>query len=295
MHVFMTGATGYLGGVVAEHLLGAGHTVSALARSEGSRERAGRLGLTAVAGGLEDLDVLRAAVAGADAVVHTAVDYLNPRMPEIERNALGAMLDGTDGGRPFVYTSTGLVYPDTGGVPVDEDHPVDPAASPQPYKIHGERAVLAHEKAAGIVVRAALVYGRGGSGLLEGMIGGARARGAATYIGEGANRWSSVHVDDLARLYVAAVERGTGGTVVNASSGEPASMREIAEAVARITATRAVSITFEQAAEALGPYAAVLVRSSPLDASRAERLFGWRATAKGLLDELTTGSYAAAA
>ncbi|MGI5161786.1 hypothetical protein [Microbispora sp. CA-102843] len=111
------------------------------------------------------------------------------------------------------------------------------------------------------------------------------------YVGEGANEWSSVHVDDLAALYVAALEHRTAGAVVNAASDEWTPMRRIAEAVAELTGAHAVSLTLEQAVAAMGPAAGALTRSSPMDASRARRLFGWNPAGPGLLEELATGSY----
>lgn len=293
MKIFLTGASGYLGAVLAEHFIEAGHAVSALARSDDARQKVTRLGAEAVSGSLADLDVLRRAAAAADAVVHVAVDFTDPAMRQVEEPALAAMLAGLEPGKPFVYTSTGLVYPDTHGVPVDEDAAVELEASAQPYKILGEQQVLAAEGPSVTVVRAALVYGRGGTALLQGMIAGARERGAAVYIGEGRNVWSSVHVDDLARLYLAALTESRDRLVVNAAAETTTSMRQIAEAVAELTGTAAVSITLEQARQAMGPYADVLVRSSPLNAARAARVLGWKPVEADLTEEIRAGSYAA--
>ncbi|GLY86490.1 NAD-dependent epimerase/dehydratase family protein [Actinoallomurus iriomotensis] len=291
MKIFLTGASGYLGGVLTEHLIGSGHRVSALARSRAARDRVTALGAEAVPGGLADTETLRLAATEADAVVHAAVDFTDPAMRELEQPALAAMLAGLRPGEPFVYTSTGLVYPDSRGLPVDEDTPVTPENSPQPYKVLGERQVLAAEGPAVTVIRAALIYGRGGSGLLQGMIANARKGGVATYIGDGGNEWSSVHVDDLARLYVAALTRAEPRLVVNAASRSRTGMRRIAEAVAHLTGTRARSIALEEAQRTFGPFAEVLTRSSPLDPSRAERLFDWKPAEPALLDDLRTGTY----
>ncbi|WAL68578.1 NAD-dependent epimerase/dehydratase family protein [Amycolatopsis cynarae] len=292
MRIFMTGASGYVGGVIARHLVAAGHSVTALARSEASSAKVAALGALPVPGSLTDLRVLRDSATAADAVVHVAVDFADPRMGDLEEPALDALLSGLGGGKALVYTSTGLVYPDTGGVPVDEDFPVDPRHSPQPYKVHGERQVLAADGTAVTVIRPGLVYGRGGTALLQGMIAGARQQGVVPYVEEGANEWSSVHVDDLAELYAAVLAKSSHGVIVNAASAARTSMRRIAEAVAAVTGTRAVSLTRAQAEQAMGPYAAVLTRSSPLDPSRALRLFGWQAGGPSLLEELRSGSYA---
>jgi nucleoside-diphosphate-sugar epimerase len=291
MRIFLTGASGYLGGVLTEHLIAAGHQVRALARSREARERVTALGAQVVPGSLADTEILQEAAAGAEAVVHAAVDFTSPAMREVEEPALAAMLAGLKQGSPFIYTSTGLVYPDRGGLTTGEDTPVDLEHSPQPYKVLGEQQVLAADGPAVTVVRAALIYGRGGSGLLRNMIAAARERGAATYIGDGDNAWSSVHVDDLARLYLAALERAESGLVVNAASRTRTSMRQIAEAVADLTGARTLSLSLEQAQQMMGPFAEVLTRSSPLDASRAEQTFGWRPLEPGLLHELRTGSY----
>lgn len=287
----MTGAGGYLGAVLTEHFVAAGHEVRALTRSEAARERVAGLGARAVPGSLADTGLLRDAAAQADAVVHAAVDYAHPSMREVEEPALAAMLDGAAPGGAFVYTSTGLVYPDSGGAELAEDTPVRAADSPQPYKVLGEEQVLAAPGPAATVVRAGLVYGRGGSALPLAMIAGARQRGAAVYVGTGANLWSVVHVDDLARLYLAAVERAERGLVVNAAARPHLPMREIAEAVADLTGARALSLPPEQAHTALGPFAAVLSRSAPMNPSRAETALGWKPVEPSLPDELRSGSY----
>jgi nucleoside-diphosphate-sugar epimerase len=291
MRIFITGASGYLGAVHTEHLIGAGHQVSALVRSEAAREKVTRLGAEPILGSLADLDTVRAAVTEADGVVHAAVDFAHPAMHEIEEPALAAMLDAMKPGRPFVYTSTGLVYPDAHGATVDEDTPVTPEQSPQPFKVLGERQVLAAQGPAVTIIRAALIYGRAGSGLLQGMIAGANERGVVTYIGDGANAWSSVHIDDLARLYTAALVAAEPRLVLNAATAAPTTMREIAEAVADLTGAQPMQITLEQARAALGPFADVLTRSALLDAARAERILGWKPVEPGLIDELRKGSY----
>src|SRR4051794_11851324 len=141
MDVFLTGASGYVGGVVAEHLRAAGHDVYALARSDRAANRVTELGAVAVRGDLYAENVLRKAAEHADAVIHTAVDYTDPAMAAAETAGLRAMLAGaTD--KPFIYTSTGLVYPNATDTTMTEDHPIDELVAVQPHKVTGERTTL---------------------------------------------------------------------------------------------------------------------------------------------------------
>jgi nucleoside-diphosphate-sugar epimerase len=293
MKVFITGASGYVGSVITEHLLAAGHDVAALARSEQAAARVERVGAEVVRGSLADLDVLRDAAAGADAVAHVAVDFTEPEMRGVEEPALGALLGALDGGRAFVYASTAMVYPDTAAGAATEDGELDPD-SPQLFKALGERQVLTAPGVTATVLRASLVYGRGGSALLQGMIGASKAFGAAPYVGDGTNLWSTIHVDDLARLYVTALENQLGG-VYNASSRTQLTTRELGEAIARLTTADTQPLTEEQATEAFGPFFVILGREITLDPTRAEEALSWEPKEVGLLEDIETGSYRALA
>src|SRR5690606_1144052 len=102
----------------------------------------------------------------------------------------------------------------------------------------------------------------------------ARQQGVVTYVGDGANTWSTVHVDDLAALYAAVVTREEGGGIVNAATRTGTAIRDMAEAVATLTGARAVSLPLDEAMKSFGPMALALTSSTPLDPSRAERLYG---------------------
>ncbi|GAA0499636.1 NAD-dependent epimerase [Paractinoplanes deccanensis] len=280
MEIFLTGGSGYVGGVVLEHLRAAGHRVRALARSERAAEQVAGRGAEPVRGALGDLGVLRAEAERADAVVHTAVDYADPAMAEVEGPALEAMLVG----KPFVYTSTGLVY---GPGQRGEDAPVDPGTAAQPHKVLGERAVLA---AGGTVLRAPLVHGRGGSGLLLGLLAFGRAQKVVPYLGDGEQTWSAVHVDDLADLFVLALEKPQPGRIFNAASGDTFRIGQLARVIAERAGGDAVSLSPEQAPPQLG----VLARDGGMDGSLARETFGWAPSRPALLDDVRGPAYDAA-
>ncbi|WP_162940050.1 NAD-dependent epimerase/dehydratase family protein [Gryllotalpicola protaetiae] len=293
MKVFITGGTGYVGSVLVEHLVTAGHEVSALARSEASGARLAAAGAAAVRGELADAALLRAAAETADAVIHAAVDYtMSDTANAAELAAVTALTEGAgaaDAGKPVVYTSTGLVY----GFAPERDTTEDaklPEASAQPVKAQAERIVLGSAGTTPIVVRAGLVYGRGGSGLLTGLIGSAAQTGAATYIEDGENTWSPIHVDDLAALYLAALANPVSG-VYNAVGEHPFSFRELAEAIAELTGAKPLSIPFETAEQQLGAFAHVLRSTSTLRADKARAAFGWAPSGAPLIDEVRAGGY----
>ena len=287
MRVFITGAGGYVGGVIASRLLTAGHAVSGLARSDESEDRIRRLGAVPRRGGLGDVRVLRSAAEEADVMVHAAVDYVDPAYAAYEEAALDALLDGGRG-KPLIYTSSTIVLSDTGPEPAAEDR--DAAAETlQPFKRRGEQRVLA---AGGTVVRLGLVYGRNGSTLPTALLSSARADGVSRYVGSGETRWSTVHVDDAADLFARIVETPRSmGTLVHAVEAEAATFREIADAIGRNAGVPSAAMTREQAAGAFGPLAGQLTRNLWVVPTRAAELYGWRPAAKGILRDLEYGSY----
>ncbi|GAA4177124.1 NAD-dependent epimerase/dehydratase family protein [Gryllotalpicola koreensis] len=297
MKVFITGGTGYVGSVLVEKLVEAGHEVTALARSEASSARLAAAGSTPVPGELADAAVLRAAAAAADAVIHAAVDYtMSDEANATELAAVTALVEGagaTDAGKPVIYTSTGLVYGFGSGRDTTEDAEL-PEVSAQPVKAQAERIVREASGITPIVMRAGLVYGRGGSGLITGLISSAAQTGAAAYIEDGANTWSPVHVDDLSALYLAALAHPAAG-VYNAVGEQPFSFRELAEAIAALTGAQPLSIPFETAEQQFGPFAQVLRTTSTLRADKARAAFGWAPTGISLLDDVRAGSYRAPA
>jgi nucleoside-diphosphate-sugar epimerase len=295
MNVFITGGTGYLGSVLVEHLIAAGHEVTALARSEESARALTVAGATPLRGSLADTDILKQASRLADAVVHAAVDY-SPSEEAVatELAAVAALTEGAgESGKntTVVYTSTGLVY----GFEPDQDSTEDaalPAVSAQPVKVAAERLVLDAPGITGMVFRAGLIFGRGGTGLVTGLIGSAATNGVATYIGDGENSWLPVHVDDLAALYITAIGRPTPG-IFNAVGNVRFTFRELAEAIGELTGTPTASVPAATAEAAFGPAARMLTTTSRLDSAKARATFGWEPSDRSLTDDVRAGSYAA--
>ncbi|MGC4834854.1 NAD-dependent epimerase/dehydratase family protein [Micromonospora vinacea] len=294
MQILITGGTGYLGSVLVEHSVAAGHEVVALTRSPQAAATATQAGARPLLGSLTDTALLETAAAQADAVVHAAaVDYaggedaVRAEAAAVEALIRGAGKAGT--GKPFIYTSTNLVYGLDPAQSQDEDAEL-PEPGLVPAKLVGERLVREAAGLNAMIIRVSLVYGRGGTMLLTSLIGAATGSGAAIYIGAGDNAWTPVHVDDLARLYLTALERPTAGTY-NAAGPRQFTFRELAEAIADLTGTTATSITAEQAESAMGPMAALLQSSARITSQKAHDTFGWSTSGPALLDDVRSGSY----
>ena len=214
MRIFLTGATGFIGSRIVPELLGAGHQVLGLTRSD---EGAGALeaaGVEPHRGTLEEPDTLRRGAEQADAVIHCAFDHdFSNFMANCEKDvrvikAMGEALKGTD--RPIVITSgTGMGAPDHGALAVEDvfnlEHPNPRSAS----EITGKELLDAGVKV--IVMRLPQVHDPKKQGLVTPYIENVRQKGLAAYVGEGANRWPAAHVSDVAKLYKLAVEQGKAG------------------------------------------------------------------------------------
>ena len=289
MHVFITGGTGFVGGIVVRRLVSEGHSVTGLARSKAAELRLHELGAAPLSGDLSDAELLREATAEADAAVHAAIDYGDPAFGLLDAVAVGAMLSGLERPARLLYLSSTLVYGDTAADAATEDR--EPAPLVQPFKLEGERAVV---EAGGVALRPGLVYGSSGSALLDGMRDSARESGTVDVVGDGSNVWSTVHGQDLARLTQLVLERTPSGVVLNATAGDPVAIRDVAAAVAAGEGATIVSIAVADAAAAMGAFAEQLTRNLVADSSRARRELGWEPTMPGPVTEPRNGSSQAA-
>ncbi|WP_159881789.1 NAD-dependent epimerase/dehydratase family protein [Paenibacillus puerhi] len=293
MKIFITGITGYIGSVAAQHFLSQGHEVIGLVRTEEQAEELRKLGYTPLIGDLGNHLVLREGAEAADGVFHAAISH-TPDCEQLDVWAVRTMLDALSGtGKAFLYTSGTLIYNDTGELAVHEESPLDPLPFLQ-WKADQEQVVLAaaERNIRTVVVRPSLVYGRGG-GLVSGMLRIARHLKAAYYIGEGNQAWSTIHVEDLAELLGKALRLSEPGTLLNASSREAVTMKQLAAAVGGIIGypDSTTSWTLEEAGQWMGPAAWAGSISQRISGLKAERLLAWSAQAPSLLDELSRGSY----
>jgi nucleoside-diphosphate-sugar epimerase len=303
MKVFVTGASGWIGSAIVPELRGAGHDVVGLARSDASAQKLEAAGAAVYRGNLDDPDGLAKAAADSDGVIHMAFQHevafggdfaaagaADRRAVE----AMGAALANSD--RPFVLASgtAGLAQgrpatEDDGLVPSDEMR-ADPAARRQ-------ATALLTLSLRGIGVRSSVlrlpptVHGDGDGGFIAILVGIARQRGVAGYLGDGENRWPAVHRSDAARLARLAVESAPAGSVLHAVAEQGVSLRSIAEAMGKGLGVPASSIAPAGAAEHFGFLAGFVGRDTPASSAITRELLGWQPAGPTLLEDLEQGHY----
>jgi nucleoside-diphosphate-sugar epimerase len=291
MRIFVTGASGWIGSAVVPELVGAGHQVLGLARSDAAAKVVAGLGADVLRGDLNDTDGLRAGALDSDGVIHLAfvVPSVSEAATRTDATAIETFAAGLAGsGKPLVVSGATLVTP---GRPATERDELI-AAGPIAARITTMQAALA---AADRGVRSCLVmlprsvHGQGERhGFVPQLIALARAKGVSGYIGDGASRWPAVHVKDAARLYRLAVEQAPAGAVLNAVGDEGVPVREIAEAIGRNLNLPARSLPAEEFGGMLVP---LLSRDMPASSTITQELLGWQPTHPGLIEDIEQGHY----
>ena len=289
MRVFITGATGFIGSVVIQELIQAGHQVLGLARSDAGAKSLTAAGVQVHRGDLEDLESLRSGAAMSDGVIHLGFNHDFSKFVEIcetDRRAieaLGSALEGSD--RPLIITSGTGMGTAVPGQPATEDH-FDPN-HPNPRKASELAGVSVANRGVNVlVVRLPQVHDPFKQGLIPYVTAIAREKGVSAYVGDGLNRWPAAHVLDTARLYRLVLEKGIAGARYNAVAEEGVSMREIAEAIGRGLKVPVVSKSPEQAAEHFGWLGMFMGHDMPASSALTQELLGWRPTGPGLISDL---------
>ena len=294
MKVFLTGATGFVGSAIVQELIGAGHNVLGLSRSEESDKILIAAGARAHRGDLNDLDSLRKGAAEADGVIHTAFNHDFSKFKESSDNdkriieALGDVLSGS--ARPFIITSAIGVLA-RGRLVTEADMP---PAGPNP-RVASEQGA---DAAAGNGVRVSTirlspsVHGQYDHGFIPTLINIARQKGMSVYEGEGVNCWPAVHRVDAAKLYRLALEKAAaGGTRYHGVAEEGILFRNIAEAIGRGLNLPVVSKSKEDAAAHFGPFAHFAAMDIQASSRQTQETLSWSPTQPGLIEDLKSGFY----
>ncbi|PZF57036.1 epimerase [Curtobacterium sp. MCSS17_008] len=278
MHVLLTGASGYIGSSVLRALVAHGHEVTAIVRSDQKAQAVRDAGGRAVVGDVTDTDVVRRLAHEADAVVHTAsAESVDPDLTATVTEAL----DGTP--KPFVHT--GGIFTFGSSTDISEQSPVSPPA------LTAWRAPIeARVRASAVrttIVAPGIVHGRGAG--IPAMFAG-DGEHEVRLVGDGSQRWTTVHVDDLGELYVLALQRAEQDGYVVAATGDNPTVREIAVAGAHGAPVVAESV--DESRQRLGAdFADALLLHQEASGAHARTAFGWVPTRPSLVEDLANGSY----
>lgn len=301
MRVFVTGASGHIGSAVVPELLNAGHEVVGLARSDNSARALEATGAEVRRGDLDDLDGLRSAAASADGVIHLAYKHEEMGAGNVAAavaadlaaiQALAAALDGT--AKPLVSTSgTAMLIPAgiTGRPGTEAD--IAPAGSgPRVDAEHlvlglAERGVRSSLVRLPPIVHSSLDH----HGFAHVLIGIARQKGVSGYVGDGSNRWPSVHTLDAARVYRLALEGAPAGSRFHAVADEGIPFRDIASVIGRGAGVPTASISASDAAEQFAFLGGFVGVDNPTSSEVTRKVLGWDPVEPGLLEDLEHGHY----
>jgi nucleoside-diphosphate-sugar epimerase len=279
MRIFLTGANGFIGGAVASALIADGHTVRGLVRDQAKADAVAAHGIDAVIGSLDDAALLQTEARASEGVVNAADSG--------HRGAVEALIAGLAcSGKPFIHTSGSSIVADKAmGEPSDrifhEDTPIEPEAE-RVARVAIDRLILGASGIRPVVLCNTMIYGiaigaPAQSVQVPTLVQQARASGVARYIGRGLNRWSNVHIADVAALYALAVAKAPAGSFMYVESGEEALGEVVRAIAARLDLGAAQSWPAEQAIAMWGREKATfsLGSNSRVRGKAASERLGW--------------------
>jgi nucleoside-diphosphate-sugar epimerase len=291
MRIFVTGASGYIGFAVSSALAAAGHRVFGLVRSHEKGKKIAAAEVEPIHGTMSDPATYLEAARTCQVLIHCAADVSSDfyKLDRITVEALLGIADSSDYPRRIVYTSGVWLYGDTGNNVVDETSKLNPPRAAAPREA-GEKLVIQASKAkvSAIVIRPGCVYGASGS-LTAMWFESATSEGAARIVGDGNFRWAMIHLEDLADLYLRAVESSYSGEIFNATDRSRFTVLECARAASFAAGKdgKVQTIPLAEALKTMGSYAECLTFNQHVDSSKAVRMLGWQPRHGGFVDGVT--------
>ncbi|MEJ7635870.1 NAD-dependent epimerase/dehydratase family protein [Aeromicrobium sp.] len=279
MKILLTGGTGFIGSAVLERLVAESHQVTAIVRSQRSSLKVQDAGATGIIGDLFDAHWLASELRGHDGAIHTAAGS-DDKDPALNDAVLDAVIDAFGGTtKPFVHTGGIWTY---GNNPAITEISALDAPPLSQWRTSGEQRLLDSAVKAS-VVQPAVVYGHGKG--IPAMFAASVEGGAMPLFGGGHQHWTSVHVEDLADLYVRALDRAPGGRTYIGASGQNPTVRELGEALA----VEVVPESPESTIDRLGGFGEALLLDQQASGDRARSELGWQPTRPSLIDQLKAG------
>lgn len=256
--ILITGITGYIGGTVAKKLLDKNYQVIGLIRNNTHTKELEAAGIETIVGNIHDESILRNAISKADAIIHNADSADDAYVADSIVNAL----EGS--GKTFIFTSGSAVFGgkengEKNDFVFTEDIPLQPRLEMASRVLINQHILQAAKKnIRSIVIVPTMVYG-GGLGIkkdsiqLPALINFSKEKGFGVYFGKGENIWSNIHIEDLADLYVLALEKAKAGSLYYAENGS-STIKNLAEKISEHYKLQAAeSVTVQEAVNTFGP------------------------------------------
>jgi nucleoside-diphosphate-sugar epimerase len=295
MRIFLTGATGFIGSAIVRELIGAGHQVLGLARTEEAGRALIAAGAQVHRGSLENQESLRSGAAMSDGVIHTAFIHDFSKYKEnceIDRLAIEALGDGLAGtGRPLVVTSGTAVARSSGLLTEDQQSASGSDKMPRLASEEAAAAVAARGVRVAVVRLPLSVHGEGDHGFVPVLIGLAREKGVAAYIGDGLNRWPAVHRLDAARAFRLVVENDAAAGNFHVVGEEGIAFKNITGIIGRRLNVPVANMTASAAAGYFGWFAHFAGIDNPTGSRHTRELLGWEPVQPGLLPDIDSAHY----
>lgn len=286
MKFFITGGTGFVGSEILRELLGVGHDVMGLARNNEAENKLLASGAKVLRGSIENLDSLKRGAEWADAVIHCAfvhnfADFV--AAAQTDKLAIQSIGDTLVGTNKILIVTSGVPTATSGHV-VTEDDEADinfPRLSEQtalPFASQGIRV--------SIVRPSRIVHGKNNFGFVSMLAGIAKEKGMSAYVGDGNNKLHSVHVLDLAKLYLLALEKGETGKKYQAVGDFAIPYRDIAEFLGKNLNVPVTSILADDVMPHFGFAGLVAAADNPASSNITQSSLGWKPTHPSLMDDL---------
>jgi len=290
MRVFLTGATGFIGTAVAQELIGHGHTVLGVARTDAAAKTLAARGVEPHKGDLTDHASFIAGAKACDGVIHCAFIHDFSKFMEnieIEKATTVAMLAALEGsGKPLVTTSgIAMLAP---GQTATEAH--DAARQGRGETEGMVRDAASRGLKTAVIRLPPITHEDSDGGFLGPLVGIAKAKGKAAYVGDGANRWPAGNRADAAVLYRLALEKGEPGAAYHAVGDEGVPARDIAGAIGKRLGLPVDSVTPEDAMAHFGWLGMFASVDMPATSRITQDKLGWKPTHTGLIEDIATGS-----
>lgn len=318
MKVLVTGANGFVGSAIVRELQKRGHETAGLVRSKEAAEQLEKAGIRAIRGSIEREELLRNAAKEMDAVIHTAFfhkfsqaglsaktrillggspGHIPARFMReavgAECRAIRALGEGLSrkSGSIVIALPTMTLKAGTVGKESDDGDPGSVGGG----RVASERTLLelaGRGISASLVRLPPIVYGTGDrGGLLPSLIRIARSKNAASYIGDGMNRWAAVHRSDAAKLFALAAEQGEAGSRFHAVGEAGMPFKQIAESIGRHAGTPVRSLQPAQAGAYFGWLASFAAADNPVSSEQTRERIGWKPEERSLSEEMEQGDY----